>query len=263
MSVATGGVAIGTVALVSGATTAAGSPSAAPAAAAMTIPAVDLTSTAPPSIQPGPSGGEPGTPRSTSNPTAATSAPAPGSYSAPQGASASGEPFDPDATVAGFAGSYRFVAHVRGLPGLTNLGGVVQGVVTDPGHFTLDFPESGFITQYARDGSTARAMINGQALVVQPGEATAGAISPEAMLPAGLWGQAVALWQGMLRPDGTAGSFAANSGALTSKAKQDGLLASDWQLSARTDGLGRLTTLAFSGRSWGQPFALDLVVLYA
>ncbi len=154
-------------------------------------------------------------------------------------------------------------AFIHLLPGLTHLGGVGRGVVTDPGHFTLDFPESSFIREYAPDGFTARAMINGQALVVQPGEATAGAISPEAMLPAGLWGQAVALWQGTLQPDGTAGSFAANRGALTSQAKQDGLLASDWQLSARTDGLGLLTTLAFSGRSWDQPFAPDLVVLCA
>ncbi len=89
------------------------------------------------------------------------------------------------------------------------------------------------------------------------------AISPEAMLPAGLRVRAVALWQGTLQPYGTAGSFAANSGALTSQAKQEGLLASDWHLSARTDGLGLLTTLAFSGRSWGQPLALDLVVLCA
>ncbi len=121
----------------------------------MTIRAVDLTPTASPSIQPGVAGGSPA-----------------GSPSAPQVASASGKPFDPNATVAGFASSCRFVAHLHGLPGLTHLGGVGRGVVPDPGHFTLDFPESSFITEYAPDGSTARAMINGRALVVQPGEAT-------------------------------------------------------------------------------------------
>jgi hypothetical protein len=163
---------------------------------------------------------------------------------------------------AGFARPYRFVAHLSGLPGLMNLGGVAQGVVTDPDHFVLDFPESTFITRYTRDGSSARAVINGETVTVQPGLGTAGAISPEDMLPGGLWAQTIARWESTLEPDSTAGAYAASSGVLTSDAMKDGLDASRWQLSARTDPSGRLTTLAFSGLSWDQAFALDLVILY-
>lgn len=210
----------------------------------MTIPTATVSSS-----QPGTSAGA----------SSSLSAPAPQGTSALSGSAA---PFDSNATTAGFAGPYRFVAHLSGLPGLTELGGVVQGQVTDPEHFRLDFPESSFITHYTRDGSTARAMVNGQTVVVRPGEATAGTISPEDLLPAGLWGQVIALWEGTLQPAGTVGRYAASTGVLTSKAREDGLLASDWQLSAKTDAAGRLTTVAFSGRSWDQVFALDLVMLY-
>ncbi len=188
--------------------------------------------------------------------------PRPRAHKDTPGPSAKAEPFDRNAAFAGFAGPYRFVAHLNGLPGMMNLGGVVQGDVTDPSHFVLDFPQSTFITHYTRDGSTARAVIGGQTVVVQPGVGTAGAISPEAMLPVGLWGQAIALWERTLQPDFTAGSYAADSDFLTGKAREDGLLASNWQLAARTDAARRLTMLAFSGSSWDHAFALDLVILY-
>jgi hypothetical protein len=145
---------------------------------------------------------------------------------------------------------------------MMNLGGVVQGAVTDSTHFVLDFPESTFITHYTRDGATARAVINRRTVIAQPGLETAGAISPEDMLPGGIWFQVIAPWEGTLRPDSAAGGYAATSGVLTSMAKEQGLLASDWQLSAKTDATGRLTTVAFSGVSWDQAFALDLVILY-
>lgn len=162
---------------------------------------------------------------------------------------------------AGFEGPYRFVARLSGVPGLTNLGGFVQGTVRDPAHFALDFPESTFVTHYTRDGSTARAVIKGRTVTVEPGLDTAGTISPEDMLPGGLWAQIIAPWQSTLMPDGATGGYR-SSGLLTDKAQAEGLLAASWRLLARTDGGGRLTSLSFSGRTWGQPFEINLQILY-
>ena len=178
------------------------------------------------------------------------------------GSSTSAKPFDRPAVLAGFVGPYRFVAHLDGLPGLMNLGAVVQGSVTDPTHFVLDFPDSTFITRYTRDGSSARAVVNGQTVAVQPGPGTAGAISPEDMLPAQILAQLVAMWETSLQPDTSSGTYVANAATLSGRARTEGILASGWQLSAKTDPSGRLTSLGFSGKSWSQSFAIDLVVLY-
>lgn len=171
-------------------------------------------------------------------------------------------PLDPQALDAGLSGAYRFVAHLDGLPGLMSLGGVVQGTVSDPQHFALEFPDSSFITRYRRDGALATAIVDGRAVSVTPGVGTLGDISPEDLLPGGLWAQAIAPWESALVPGAVPGTYTADSGVLVSCAKKLGILASGWQLKASTDSSGRLVSLAFSGAAWDQPFSLDLVVLY-
>lgn len=168
---------------------------------------------------------------------------------------------DSHAIGAGFAGGYRFVAHLEGLPGLMSLGATVEGTVSNADHFVLDFPSSSFITRYTRHGATAEAIVNGRRVPVAPGGGTLGDISPEDLMPGRLWAQAVDPWEAALVAD-AAGRYAADTDVLVSHARQAGIDASRWQISAQTDGAGRLLTLAFSGAAWNQPFSLDLVVLY-
>lgn len=175
--------------------------------------------------------------------------------------SAASPAIDPHAIGAGFAGGYRFVAHLEGLPGLMSLGPTVEGTVRDADDFVLDFPASAFITRYTRHGATAEAIVNGRRVSIQPGVGTLGDISPEDLMPGPLWAQAVDPWEAALVAD-AGGRYAADTDVLVSHARQAGIDASRWQITAQTDAAGRLLTLAFSGAAWNQPFSLDLVVLY-
>ena len=170
--------------------------------------------------------------------------------------------FDAGAMDAGFTGPYRFVARLTGIPDTAALGSVVRGAVSDPTHFILEFPESGFITRYTRKGGDAIAVVNGHKVPVAVEASTYAALSPEDLLPAQLWAAEVGSWASTLEPGTAAGSFAAQAGVLTATARRTGLVAADWQLSALTDGSGRLTQLSFGGLRSGRPFLLDVAVSY-
>jgi hypothetical protein len=269
VTVAAGGAVLGTVAMVSGSALAGPAPSASPVVAVAAAPAHDalpsgLVLTASPAGSPVPVGSPASLPvpaASATTPDVGATAPAPSR--SPIASSAPTRPLDPRSLDAGLSGGYRFVAHLDGLPGLMSLGDVVRGTVSDRDHFTLEFPDSSFITHYSRDGSTASAVVNGRVVAVTPGVETLGDISPEDLMPAGLWDQTVVPWESTLAASAAPGTYAASSGVLVSEARRLGIVASGWQLSASTDASGRLLTLAFSGSAWDQPFSLDLVVLYA
>ncbi|HVM64985.1 MAG TPA: hypothetical protein VMU14_09000 [Acidimicrobiales bacterium] len=169
---------------------------------------------------------------------------------------------DATAATAGFDGPYRFVARLADLPNMTMLGGIVEGDVVDPAHFVLDFPESGFVTRYTRSGADAVAVVGGRDVRVVSGAETFGSISPEDLMPGQLWSLVIEPWASMLTSGGAAGAFAAPTGLLTQRAHSAGYPAEDWQLSASTDGAGRLTSLTFRGVTYRQPFRLDLTVTY-
>jgi hypothetical protein len=176
-------------------------------------------------------------------------------------ASPTPEPLDVTAIQHGFAGPYRFVARLADLPDMTAAAGTVKGIVTDPAHYVLEFPGSSFVTRYVRSGGDAVAVIDGQQVPVQTGSVAYGAISPEDMMPTQLWAMVVAPWAATLEHLG-AGAYAAPSAILTTRADRAGYRASDWQLSAATDGTGRLTSLSFRGLTATRPFVLDLAVTY-
>ena len=162
----------------------------------------------------------------------------------------------------GLSGAYRFVARLAGMSDLSTLGGTVTGVVTDPTHFVLEFPDSTFVTRYTRTGADAVAVVNGLEVQVATGTGTFASLSPEDMLPARLWDLAVAPWAVSLGPTGQAGAWAAPSDVLIALARVAGYSASDWHLSATTDASGRLTLLSFGGTKGDGTFRLDLGVVY-
>lgn len=172
--------------------------------------------------------------------------------------------FNADAMAAGFAdGAYRFTASIVGFADLSTLGSVVNGTVSDPTHFTLEFPESTTITKYVRDNTTAFAWIEGHRLTLAADKSGVfGTISPEDLLPGKLWTMAVAQWADTLKPDSVLGEYSAPSAALTAKARTGGYAAQDWTLKARLDESGRLTQLGFAGSSFEVPFGLDITVAY-
>jgi len=171
--------------------------------------------------------------------------------------------FDVAATASGFASSgYAFTMHITNLPGLTALGSVVRGTVTDPSHFVLEFPGSPTLSRYERRGDTAFATLSGQVLEVVPGQGVFGDLSPEDLMPSSVWAVVVAPWVATLERTDTPGVYTAPSRALAVAAKHDGYLGKDWQLGARIDASGRLTLLTYAGTVLDQPFGLEIAVTY-
>jgi hypothetical protein len=172
--------------------------------------------------------------------------------------------FDTAAAAAGFESSgYSFTMHITNLPGLTALGSVVRGTVTDASHFILEFPSSPTISRYERKGDTAIATLSGQALEVVPGQGVVGDLSPEDLMPGPVWASVGSPWVATLQRTDTPGVYAAPSNALMAAAKREGYLGKDWQLGAQIDASGRLTLLTYSGTGLDQPFALDIAVTYS
>jgi hypothetical protein len=171
--------------------------------------------------------------------------------------------FDTAATADGFATSgYSFTMRITNLPGLTALGAVVRGTVTDATHFILEFPGSPTLTRYERRGDTAFATLSGQVLEVVPGQGAFGDLSPEDLMPGSVWSAVVAPWASTLQRTDTPGVYTAPSRALGAAAKRGGYLGKDWQLGAQIDATGRLVQVTYAGTIQDEPFGLDIAVAY-
>jgi len=170
-------------------------------------------------------------------------------------------PIDPDRIAAGFEhGGYAFTVTSLNFASFAAASPLERGVVPDPEHFVLEWPDSAFISRYVRNGDSRTAWLGDSVVDLVPGDGWER--TPDEMLPLDFYTASIHPWTASLPAGSSDGTYAAKTAVLTSEAQALGVTATEWDLSVTIDGRGRLVAARFEGLVRGRPFRMVIDVTY-
>lgn len=170
-------------------------------------------------------------------------------------------PLDPAAVRDGLATSpYTFSATVTGFPSYAAMGSTWTGRVTDPTHFSLDFPAGASLTRYRRAGVVRTAYLGELPVSVSPGDGSMR--TPDDLLPLDVYAAAIEPWTSALPDHPRGDAYIADTEQLTATARGRGLDAQRWALTVAVDVNRRLTSVVFTGWIRSRGFRMELQVTY-